>query len=274
MSSRRYSLLAAPLLLLISFFLVPVVVLLSRSFSAPRWGFQNFSALLGAGVYLNVILNTVFIAATATACCIVLGFPVAYTMVSSSNKIKRLLMFCVLAPFWTSVLVRSFGWMVILQRQGILNNAMIAMHLIDTPLPLIYNRFGTLVGMVQVLLPFFIFPLYSVMNRISPTYMEAASVLGAGPVKTFLRVYLPLTLNELYGGATMVFIMALGFYITPVLLGRPRDVMVANLIEQQVSELSNWGMAGALSVVLLGITLNVLALSRFVFGVRDIWKAV
>lgn len=274
MSSRRYSLLAAPLLLLISFFLVPVVVLLSRSFSAPRWGFQNFSALLGAGVYLNVILNTVFIAATATACCIVLGFPVAYTMVSFSNKIKRLLMFCVLAPFWTSVLVRSFGWMVILQRQGILNNAMIAMHLIDTPLPLIYNRFGTLVGMVQVLLPFFIFPLYSVMNRISPTYMEAASVLGAGPVKTFLRVYLPLTLNGLYGGATMVFIMALGFYITPVLLGGPRDVMVANLIEQQVSELSNWGMAGALSVVLLGITLNVLALSRFVFGVRDIWKAV
>lgn len=274
MSSRRYSLLAAPLLLLISFFLVPVVVLLSRSFSAPRWGFQNFSALLGAGVYLNVILNTVFIAATATACCIVLGFPVAYTMVSSSNKINRLLMFCVLAPFWTSVLVRSFGWMVILQRQGILNNAMIAMHLIDTPLPLIYNRFGTLVGMVQVLLPFFIFPLYSVMNRISPTYMEAASVLGAGPVKTFLRVYLPLTLNGLYGGATMVFIMALGFYITPVLLGGPRDVMVANLIEQQVSELSNWGMAGALSVVLLGITLNVLALSRFVFGVRDIWKAV
>ena len=274
MSSRRYSLLAAPLLLLISFFLVPVVVLLSRSFSAPRWGFQNFSALLGAGVYLNVILNTVFIAATATACCIVLGFPVAYTMVSFSNNIKRLLMFCVLAPFWTSVLVRSFGWMVILQRQGILNNAMIAMHLIDTPLPLIYNRFGTLVGMVQVLLPFFIFPLYSVMNRISPTYMEAASVLGAGPVKTFLRVYLPLTLNGLYGGATMVFIMALGFYITPVLLGGPRDVMVANLIEQQVSELSNWGMAGALSVVLLGITLNVLALSRFVFGVRDIWKAV
>lgn len=274
MSSRRYSLLAAPLLLLISFFLVPVVVLLSRSFSAPRWGFQNFSALLGAGVYLNVILNTVFIAATATACCIVLGFPVAYTMVNFSNKIKRLLMFCVLAPFWTSVLVRSFGWMVILQRQGILNNAMIAMHLIDTPLPLIYNRFGTLVGMVQVLLPFFIFPLYSVMNRISPTYMEAASVLGAGPVKTFLRVYLPLTLNGLYGGATMVFIMALGFYITPVLLGGPRDVMVANLIEQQVSELSNWGMAGALSVVLLGITLNVLALSRFVFGVRDIWKAV
>lgn len=270
--TRRY--LAIPVVLfLIAAFILPVAVLLARSFSEPVPGLGNYVRLWETTVYVRVLCNTVLIASFVTGICAILAYPVAYTLATSNAALRGVLAFCVIAPFWTSVLVRTFGWMVILQRQGMVNSLLLQYGLISEPLSLIYNRFGTLVGMVHILLPFMIFPLHSVMKRINPSYMSAAATMGAGPVRAFLRIYLPLTKPGLLGGGTLVFIMSLGFFITPALLGGMKDAMVANLIEKQVSEFSDWGMAGTLSVALLLSVAVAFLVSRYIFGARDLWQA-
>ena len=268
--SRRFLILPAAIVIGVGFIL-PVALLLSRSVLEPVPGLENYVRLASNMIYLRILANTLVISAFVTGICAVLAFPVAYTLAKSGPILRALLSFVVIAPFWTSVLVRTFGWMVILQRQGVVNNLLLSVGLISEPLPLIYNRFGTLVGMVQVLLPFMIFPLYSIMRRINSSYMSAAATMGAKPFRAFIRVYLPLTKPGLIGGGTLVFMMSLGFFITPVLLGGPRDAMIANLIEEQVIEFGDWGMAGTLSVALLAATIVALVLARKVFGVREFW---
>ncbi|MGE3150439.1 MAG: ABC transporter permease, partial [Pseudorhodoplanes sp.] len=161
---------------------------------------------------------------------------------------------------------------VLLQRQGLVNAIMINLGIISDPLVMLHNRTGTLIGMVQVLLPFMVLPLYSVMLRVDGRLLQAASVLGANPFRVFVRVYLPLTMPGLLAGATLVFLIALGYYITPALLGGPQDMMIAQLIQQQVSSFGNWGLAGALSVTLLVATGMVLIVMRYLFGVRQLWS--
>lgn len=270
----RVTLLVLPALgLLLLAFVYPVAELLLRSVSTPTWGLQNFALIFDRPVYLQVLVNTTVIGATVTVLCAAIGYPLAYTMANGSPRVQRVLIFVVLIPFWTSILVRTFAWMVLLQRQGLINQALLALGLVDAPLVLIYNRVGTLVGMVQILLPFMVFPLYSVMVRIDSLYLKAASVFGAGPVRAFLRVYLPLSMPGLTTGCTLVFIVSIGYFITPALLGGPRDLMIAQMIEQQIAYFNNWGVAGALAIVLLAGTAVVLALARSIFGVRDIWRA-
>ena len=272
MRVSRLALMVPAALVLLLGFALPVALLLSRSFLEPTVGFGNYARLLSSAIYIRTLINTSVISALVTALCAFFAFPVACTMVATKGRMRALLVFAVVVPFWTSVLVRTFGWMVILQRQGIINSSLLALGLISEPLPLIYNRFGTLVGMVHVLLPFMVFPLYSVLRRIDASYMAAAATMGASPIRAFFRVYLPLAKPGLLGGGTLVFMMSLGFFITPVLLGGPQDIMVANLIEQQVVELSNWGMAGTLSVALLLATAIVLFLARHLLGVRELWS--
>ncbi|MGE3147913.1 MAG: ABC transporter permease, partial [Pseudorhodoplanes sp.] len=180
MKNRLIPLLILPAaLLLVVVFGYPVVWLLMRSFSDPQWGLQNFEVLLTRPVYLKTLWNTVAISGTVTLVCAVLGYPLAYSMANGSELTKRLLLFAVLIPFWTSILVRAFAWVVLLQRQGLVNSIMINLGIISDPLVMLHNRTGTLIGMVQVLLPFMVLPLYSVMLRVDGRLLQAASVLGA-----------------------------------------------------------------------------------------------
>ena len=240
---------AAALLLVV--FVYPVFWLLLRSFSDPVWGFQNFETLINRPVYLRALGNTVVVSGTVTFFCLILGYPLAYSIANAGPRLKRLLIFAVLIPFWTSLLVRTFAWMVLLQQKGLINQTLLQLGLIDRPLTLIYNRVGVIVGMTHILLPFMILPLYSVLTRIDPSYTSAAASLGAPPVRNFLRVYLPLSLPGVLTGTVLVFVIGLGYYITPALLGGPGDTMIAQLIEAQVAEFGRWGLAGALALVLL-----------------------
>ncbi len=252
--ARHLWLLLPALLVLAVAFLWPVGWLLSRAFTQPRPGLQNFVLLWQHPIYLRVVWNTILISAIATPITVLLGFPVAHAMTHGGPRTRRWLIFLVLVPFWTSLLVRSFATIILLQRHGPVNGTLRALGLIGQPLPLLHNLTGLLAGAVQVLLPFVIFPLYAAMLRIEPSLMQAAMTLGARPVRAFLRVYLPLTLPGLMTGATLVFISTLGYFVTPALLGGPRQLMVAQLIQDEIAQFGNWGVAGALSLVLLAAT--------------------
>jgi putative spermidine/putrescine transport system permease protein len=244
--------LAAPALLLIGVvFIIPVGFLLLRSLSEPRWGLQNYIAAFAQPVYLRVFWNTVVIAGSVTALCLIIGYPVAYTMAHAGERGRRFLVFVILVPFWTSLLVRTYAWLVLLQQNGLVNSALVGSGLLAEPAQLVYNRLGVLIGMVQVELPFMVLPLYAVLSRIHPRYGQAAATLGAPPMTEFSRVYLPLSLPGVFTGCALVFITSLGYYITPALLGGRQDLMIAQLILIQIGDFGNWGLAGALAIILL-----------------------
>lgn len=267
---RRAWLLLPALLILALAFIGPVGWLLSRAFTQPRLGFGNFVQLYDRPVYLRVMLNTLIISAIATPICVTLGFPVAHAMTYGGARLRRWLIFLVLLPFWTSLLVRTFATVILLQRNGPVNALLMGFGLTREPLPLMYNLTGVLIGAVQVLLPFVIFPLHASMMKIDPAYMQAALTLGARPVRGFLRVYLPLTLPGLMTGATLVFISTLGYYVTPAMLGGVRQLMIAQLIQDQIGQFGNWGLAGALSLVLLATTGLLLGLLHATVGLKAV----
>jgi putative spermidine/putrescine transport system permease protein len=264
--------LVVPAVLLVGvLFAYPVSWLLVLSVTDPEPGLRNFTTLLESSVYLKALWNTILISSSVTLLCVLLGYPIAYAMAHAGEQLRRLLIFIVLIPFWSSILVRTFAWMVLLQQKGLINKTLIDyLGLIETPLTLIYNRTGVLIGMSHILLPFMILPLYSVLSRIEPSLSQAAASLGAPPVRNFARVYLPLSLPGLSAGSVLVCVMGLGYYITPALLGGPGDVMIAQLIEMQIADFGNWGLAGALALVLLlGTTTTFLLVgSSLIEGVR------
>ena len=188
-----------------------------------------------------------------TLLCLAIGYPIAHLIATSPPKRGNLLLLMVLVPFWTSLLVRTTAWIVLLQRQGVINSLLVSMGI--TPdserLELIYNMTGTFTAMTHVLLPFMVLPLYSVMRSIPPTHMAAAASLGANPVQGFLRVYLPQTLPGIGAGGLLVFILAIGYYITPALVGGRSGQLISNMIAYHVQTSLNWGLAAALSSILL-----------------------
>ena len=206
-------------------------------------------------VFVDVLARTLWISLMVTAICMLLGFPVAYLLATLPAKSSNLLMILVLLPFWTSLLVRTSAWVVVLQNEGILNGLMLGLGLIDAPVQMIFNRFGVYVAMTHVLLPFMVLPLYSVMKGISPAYMRAAASLGAPPWTAFVRVYLPQTLPGITAGCLLVFILALGYYITPALVGGADDQMVSYFIAFYTNRTVNWGLAAALATLLLAATI-------------------
>jgi len=206
-------------------------------------------------VFVNIFFRTFWISLVVTMFCLVLGYPVAYLLANVNPRVSNLLMILLLLPFWTSVLVRTTGWAVLLQREGIINNLLRAMGVIPEPMQLIYNRTGVYVAMTHVLLPFMVLPLYGVMKGIAPTTVRAALSLGARPWVAFRRVYLPQSMPGISAGCLLVFILALGYYITPALVGGADDQMVSYFIAFYTNETLNWGMAAALGVILLVATL-------------------
>jgi putative spermidine/putrescine transport system permease protein len=249
---------------LIIAFIYPVFHFLLRSFSDPVWGLQNFLTLIDQPIFERALANTVVVSGTVTLFCVVLGYPLAYTIANAGPRLRRLLVFAVLVPFWSSLLVRTFAWMVLLQQNGLINHVLLNLGLTDAPVSLIYNRIGVVIGMVHILLPFMILPLYSVLLRIDPSYTSAAASLGAPPVSSFLRVYLPLSLPGVLTGTMLVFVIGLGYFITPALLGGPGDTMIAQIIAMEVSDFGRWGLAGAVALVLLlGTSVIFVLVQRF-----------
>ena len=219
-------------------------------------------------VFRNVLGRTLWISGVVTLVCLLLGYPVAYFIARQPPGRAAVLLFLVLLPFWTSLLVRTVAWVVLLQREGILNNLMLSLGLVAEPVRMIFNRFAVYVAMVHVLLPFMVLPLYAVMKGISPTYLRAASSLGAAPLTAFRRVYMPQTLPGVGAGCLMVFIQALGYYITPALVGGADDQMISYFIAFYASKTVNWGMAAALSIMLLAATLALYAVYNRLVGVE------
>jgi putative spermidine/putrescine transport system permease protein len=256
---RAWLLMPAVLIIVVAF-IIPTAWLLVRSFSEPTWGLQNFRTMISDPVYGKVAWNTVSMSASVTVLCLLLGYPFAYAIAHARPGMRKLLMLTVLVPLWTSLLVRSFAWMVLLQDNGVLNSALLALRVIAEPIQLIYNSTGVLIAVTQVQLSLMILPLYAVMSRIDPNVTRAASTLGAPPVMTFLRVYLPLSVPGIISGCTLVFVLCLGYYVTPALVGGRRDIMVGQLIVLNIGELGNWGMAAALSLTLLVGTMTVFGL--------------
>jgi putative spermidine/putrescine transport system permease protein len=216
-------------------------------------------------LYVPLLLRTFEISFWVAAICLVLGYPTAYVITRLPPLAAGLAMICVLLPFWTSLLVRTTAWIIVLQGNGPVNSLLLFLGIVSAPLELIFNRFGTLVAMSHVLLPYMILPLYAVMKLVPADQMRAAQSLGANGRTAFLRIYLPQTSSGIAAGLLLVFVLALGYYITPALVGGPRDQMISYMITYQVNEVVNWGMASALGVMLLVSTLLLLlVLSRFV----------
>jgi len=209
----------------------------------------------GASVFVDIFVRTIWMSLVITLCCLALGFPLAYLLASLSKRASNLLMIFVLLPFWTSILVRVAAWIVLLQQGGLINQGLMSLGITSAPLQLVFNRFGVYVAMVHILLPFMILPLYSVMKGISPTYLRAAISLGCPPFKSFWKVYFPMTIPGVAAGGLLVFILSMGYYITPALLGGPKEQMVSYFVAFYTNETTNWGMAAALSALLLSATL-------------------
>jgi putative spermidine/putrescine transport system permease protein len=254
-------------------FLIPLARLVPMSFSTDQGpSLVHYALIAKEPLYRLVLLNTFRMATVVTVICLVLGYPTAYVLAAARGGAARWLLILVLLPFWTSVLVRTYAWMVLLGRGGLVNQGLLAAGLLDAPLKLMHNAVGVYVGMVHVLLPFMILPLFSVMKGIEPSLLSAAANLGASTTQALVRVYLPLTLPGVGAGCLLVFILALGFYITPALMGGPADTMVSMLIQMQVQSFLNWGAGSALAVLLLVTTLLLATVYNRLVGIESVWE--
>ncbi|QZY53280.1 ABC transporter permease [Leucobacter tenebrionis] len=259
-----------PLLLLIPafvivslFFLAPLVDVFIRSITDPQLGAQNYVWLFTTEANLNVVLRTFGTAILVTIVCLLLAYPYAYLMTIVSDRTRNVMQLFIMMPLWTSILVRTLAWMVLLQDTGPINGLLAAWFGIG-PIPLIRTTFGVALGMCQVLLPFMVLPLYSSMAKIDKRLLPAASNLGANPVTAFFTVYLPLSRPGIFSGGVTVFILGLGFYIIPALLGSSKEIMISALIQQQISVFLMWGQGTALGIFLLVCTILILVVvSRF-----------
>ena len=243
-------------LLLAVFFLVPLGLMVQTSL---RDGIGTYREIFTSPIYALVLGNTLRTALLTTLCCLLLAYPYAYVLTRVAPRTRLLMLGVVLLPFWTSLLVRSFAWVGLLQDSGILNGALRTLGLVDEPLQLIRTPLGVLIGMVHVLLPYMVLPLVTTMGQIDPSVLRAASSLGAGSFRRFLRVFLPLSLPGVISGCVLVLVLSLGFYITPALLGDAQDAMIGETIVQEVTRYGPV-TASALGLVLLAGTLVSLAL--------------
>lgn len=258
------------LLLIILFFVTPVLGLLLRSVTEPELGLQNYAELIGSGTYLRIFANTFLVAGVVTALSVVIGYPVAWTLAVLPRHWSQLVFAIIILSMWTNLLARTYAWMVLLQRTGVINKTLMGLGLIDKPLALVNNLVGVAIGMTYIMLPFVILPLVGVIRSIDPAILRAGALCGASRLQCFTHILLPLSLPGVAAGALMVFVMALGYYVTPALLGGTANMMLAEMIAQFVQSLVNWGMGGAAAFVLLVVTLLLYAVQLRLFGASRI----
>lgn len=264
-SSRGLAAIAPATVYLIAFFVVPIGTVLAMSLEGETAWWANYARIVAAPVYLTVLWNTLWVGAVVTLASLVLGYPVAYLLTTLSGRAAAIVLALVALPWFTSLLVRSYAWIVILGQQGVVNGILGWLGVIDRPLPLLHSATGVYLATIHVLLPYMVLTLYGVMRGIDRTLLRAASAAGAAPWRAFLWVYMPLSLPGIIGGSLLVFIMAIGFYVTPALLGGPKQMMIAQMITSEMLESLNWGLGTALASLLLLTTLGGIAVfGRFV----------
>lgn len=268
-----FLLLVSPLLvLIISIFIIPIGRVVITSLFDPEFTLGHYSRVFADDIYLRVLWTTIKISTLTALLCLLLGYPIAYIMAEARPSIRTGLVAVVTLAFFMSLLVKNYSWTVILQDTGTINVYLLKWGIIEKTLPLMYNLFGVLVAMVHMLLPFMILPLYSVFSRMDRQLRQASQGLGATGLRTFWHITLPLSLAGVGAGVFIVFVVSLGFFITPALLGSPAEMMLANLIDNQIRDVLNWPFASALGSLLLGISLFVFLIYHRYFGSEDIWE--
>lgn len=259
-----WALLALPgTIALVVFFLLPLGLMLIRSLTDPSPA--NYLVFTTSDIYVRVLLNTVLVSISCTVVCLVLGYPYAYAMHRAGPSLALTLTVAILLPFWSSALVRSYAWLVLLRETGVINSVLLSAGLIASPFKIVRTETAVIIGMCHILLPFMVFPIYAAMRRIDPTLLPAAAGLGAHPFRAMRKVFVPLSLPGVYAGSLIVFVVALGFYVVPALLGGPRSLMFSELIVSKVYDELDFGVGAAMAITLAGTTLISLALvGRFV----------
>ncbi|MGH6932007.1 MAG: ABC transporter permease [Dongiaceae bacterium] len=264
-SARRWVLLAPGLIWFALFLVLPCVIVFIYSFLErgtyggidPVFSLENYVRAADP-LYLSILLNSARIAALATLVALVVGYPAAYLIASTPKTWQTPLLILVMLPFWSNYLIRTYAWIVLLNREGLINNGLQGLGLIDEPLPLLYNEFAIVVGLVYGYLPFMVLALYSSISRLNPEILEASADLGASSLRTLMRVTLPLTLPGIAAGSIFVFVLSIGNFITPDLLGGGRSLMVGNLIFDQFLSARDWPFGAGLAFVLIGMMLLLL----------------
>lgn len=258
-----FSLCSPALFLVLIIMVLPVGWLFWLSFLGEDGNFtlENYQRMVESKSYARIFRNTFEVSLLTTAICILIGYPLAYFLSQLPRRMANLCLITVLLPFWTSLLVRTYAWLVLLQRRGVINEWGMDIGLWDEPITLVHNLTGTLIGMIHIMLPFLILPVYGSMRAINRDYLKAAANLGASPTQAFWRVFFPLSLPGLFAGALIVFVLCLGFFVTPAVLGGGKVIMVSMRIATNIELFFNWGAASALGVVLLVLTLVILGVA-------------
>ena len=265
-------LLLLPCLIWISFFfLAPLAAMCWRSIASEGFSLEPYAVLFTSPLYTKVMLTTVKTASIATVGALVLAYPLAYVLTTASRRLRALILICVLVPYWVDIIVRSFSWLILLGDNGLINKMLMRLGVIAAPLALLYTTASVLVAMIQILLPLATIVLFGAMLRIDRTLLAAAKIHGASEWQAFRTIFLPLSLPGVYGAGLLVFVLALGFYVTPALLGSPRETMIAQTIMVEASQLLDWSQASAAGAVLLLITTAIAALYNRYFSLDRLW---
>jgi putative spermidine/putrescine transport system permease protein len=254
------------------FFIAPIALMVWRSLVES--GFAPYATILTSAVYLKVLITTFKICLITTIGCLLLGYPVAYVLTVARPLAQGVVLILVILPYWLDYIVRSYSWMILLGRRGLINDLVVALGLSKTALPLLYNLFSVSVGMIQILLPLMILTLFGSMLRIDRRLLDAATIHGASRWRAFLTVFLPLSLPGVYAACLLVFVSSLGFYITPALLGGPDQTMISQTIMVLASDLLNWPLASAAGVLLLIVTTALLAVYNRFFSMDRMFGGV
>ncbi|MEX2648896.1 MAG: ABC transporter permease [Alphaproteobacteria bacterium] len=261
-----YALIVVPLLaMLVILYAYPLFKVLWISVSDPSFGLGNYEKLFTAAGIQRMLWTTLKLCLITTAIAMVLGYVVAYAIVHVGERQRTWMWMFILIPFWVSVLARTFSWLMLLHDNGIVNDALRAWGIVEEPVALVRNQFGVIVGMVHYMIPYAVLPLYASMRAIDPRTVAAARGLGARPFEAFLRVFLPLSLPGIVAAGVLVFILTLGFFVTPAILGGGKTLMIAEYVSVQILQVVRWGVGSMLAVVLvLWVFLTLGAMSRFV----------
>jgi putative spermidine/putrescine transport system permease protein len=267
--ATAWLLLAPAALFLVALFVVPIGYVLVLSVSDPSLSLDHYKRIFTVPLYTGVLLNTFRTSLIVTALCLAMGYPLAYVMARRNDWLAAVLLVIVGMSFWTGFLVRTYAWLVILGNKGPVAAAYQALGFAKPQL--LFTSFSATLGMTHILLPYMVLALYGVMRRIEPSHLRAAASLGAPPFAAFRAVFLPLSLPGVVNGCVLVFTICLGFYVTPIILGTPQDMMISQLMSQQIEELLAWGFAAALAVVLLAVTGSLLAVYNRFAGLDRLW---
>jgi spermidine/putrescine transport system permease protein len=264
---------------LVVFFLVPMVVVFAHSLATRTSGggvdfglsAENYIRIGESSLYLWAALRSLRIAVIVTVATLLVAYPVAYYLALVATRWRLVLFVLLIVPWWCSILVKNFAWVAILAETGVLNRTLLHIGLIDRPLKLLYNEFAVVIGLVHVLIPFMVMPIYATLEKLDRRLIEAAANLGSSPAQAFREVVLPLSLPGVAAGSLLTFILGFGSYITPALLGSERTLMIANLIQSQFMEAFDWPFGAALSMLLLGLVLMLLAGFNRLVGLERLW---